>query len=94
MHDFFLGSAVDGGSAIERYVPTLPLSRDAERIANRRGALALYRMVFGQPRQDELVRYLAANLDHSAVQQPSKSTNTPPVPVRPSSRLTFLGRMR
>lgn len=60
---------IDGGSVIERYVPTLPLSRDAERFASLRGALALYRMVFGQPRQDELVRYLSANLDQSVVQE-------------------------
>lgn len=50
--------ARDGGAVIERHVPTLPLSRDAGRLVQLRGALALYRMVFGQPRQDELVRFL------------------------------------
>lgn len=48
----------DGGAVIERYVPALPLSREAERLASLRSALAVYRMVFGQPRQDELVDHL------------------------------------
>lgn len=46
------------GAMIERYVPALPLSRDADRLAGLRSALAVYRMVFGQPRQEELVEYL------------------------------------
>lgn len=54
--------ARDGGAVIERHVPTLPLSRDAGRLVQLRGALALYRMVFGQPRQDELVRFLQERL--------------------------------
>ncbi|GJQ29589.1 MAG: helicase [Phycisphaerae bacterium] len=54
--------AREGGAVIERHVPTLPLSRDAGRLVQLRGALALYRMVFGQPRQDELVRFLQERL--------------------------------
>lgn len=46
------------GARIERYVPTLPLSRDVDRFRSLRHALAMYRMVFGQPRQEELVDYL------------------------------------
>jgi hypothetical protein len=59
----------DGGAVIERHVPTLPLSRDAERLTNLRAALALYRMVFGQPRQDELVKFLQSRLTESALAQ-------------------------
>jgi hypothetical protein len=51
---------VDGGARIERYVPVLPLSRDIGRHAALRASLALYRMVFGQPRQEELVSYLTS----------------------------------
>jgi hypothetical protein len=47
------------GAAIERYVPNYPLSRDVERFKALRESLALYRMVFGQPRQEELLAYLA-----------------------------------
>jgi hypothetical protein len=59
----------EGGAFIDRYVPTLPLSRDVDRLVNLRGALAIYRMVFGQPRQDELVKYLLARLPQHAVDQ-------------------------
>jgi hypothetical protein len=48
-----------GGAMIERYVPNFPLSRDVERFSALRKSLALYRMVFGQPRQEELLAYLA-----------------------------------
>ena len=41
------------GAAIERYVPTFALSRDVERFKTLRESLALYRMVFGQLRQEE-----------------------------------------
>ena len=43
------------------------MSRDAERLVNLRGALALYRMVFGQPRQDELVKFLQVRLPEAAL---------------------------
>lgn len=47
------------GAVIERYVPSYPLSRDVERFKSLKESLALYRMVFGQPRQEELLSYLA-----------------------------------
>jgi Helicase conserved C-terminal domain len=50
----FLG----GDARIERHVPALPLSRDRERAQRLRKSLAVYRMVFGQPRQEDLVAYL------------------------------------
>lgn len=53
---------LEGGAHIERHVPTLPLSRDAAKLANLRQSLVLYRMVFGQPRQEELVDYLRERL--------------------------------
>ena len=50
--------AVDGGAQIQRFVPTLPLSQELDRLTAMRNALAVYRMVFGQPRQDDLIEYL------------------------------------
>jgi hypothetical protein len=50
--------ATEGGARIERHVPCLPLSRDAARRDALRRSLAVYRMVFGQPRQEDLVDYL------------------------------------
>ncbi len=58
---------VPDGASIERYVPALPLSRDIERHGALRASLALYRMVFGQPRQEELVSYLAKVLEPADV---------------------------
>jgi hypothetical protein len=51
---------IDGGAQIERYVPLLPLSRDVEKLARLKRSLAVYRLAFGQPRQDDLVTYLAS----------------------------------
>lgn len=53
---------VDGGARIERHVPSLPLSREVERLAALRRTLVVYRMVFGQPRQDELLEYLLTQM--------------------------------
>jgi len=57
-----------GGAVIERHVPALPLSRDADKLVALRSALALYRMVFGQPRQDELVKFLQTRLSASEIE--------------------------
>ncbi len=46
------------GAHIERHVPALPLSRDATQLQALKRSLAVYRMVFGQPRQDDLVAFL------------------------------------
>lgn len=49
----------EGSSRIERYVPVLPLSREIDQLARLKRSLALYRMVFGQPRQEDLLAWLA-----------------------------------
>ena len=48
----------EGGARIQRYAPVLPLSRDAQRVDALRRSLAVYRMVFGQPRQDDLLEFI------------------------------------
>ncbi len=50
--------AIPGGAQVERHVPALPLSRELDHLVALRRTLAVYRMVFGQPRQDELLDYL------------------------------------
>jgi hypothetical protein len=45
-------------SFIERHLPYLPLSRDADRLERMRRSLAAYRMVFGQVRQEDLLDFL------------------------------------
>ena len=44
---------VADGAHIERHVPALPLSWDASQLQALKRSLAVYRMVFGQPRQDD-----------------------------------------
>lgn len=47
-----------GEATIDRYAPNLPLSREVARLDILKKSLALYRLVFGQPRQEDLVEYL------------------------------------
>jgi len=49
---------VEGGAHIERHVLALPLTRDRQLLEALRRSLVVYRMVFGQPRQEDLVNYL------------------------------------
>jgi len=56
-----------GGATIERHVPALPLSRDLDRLLALRRSLAVYRMAFGQPRQEDLVEYLLRYLPEDKV---------------------------
>lgn len=59
--------SIEGGAKVERYVPALPFSRDQIRYAALRKSLAVYRMVFGQCRQEDLVEYLLQHLSEADV---------------------------
>ncbi|HEV3313040.1 MAG TPA: helicase-related protein, partial [Chloroflexota bacterium] len=50
---------VEGGAFIERYVPLLPLSREVELLARLKKSVTIYRLVFGQPRQEDLLDLIA-----------------------------------
>jgi len=63
---------VEGGAVIERHTPVLPLSREAARLPALRRSLAVYRMVFGQPRQDDLVEHLNRTVPESQLSQLSR----------------------
>jgi len=79
---------VDGGESIERHVPALPLSRDAERFIALRRSLAVYRMVFGQPRQEDLVAYLLSHLSKEQIERLSTELRvdlSPPSTISPVS---------
>jgi hypothetical protein len=54
-----------GDAKIDRNVPALPFSREVERLNGLRRALAIYRMVFGQIRQEDLIAYLLAKIPES-----------------------------
>lgn len=52
----------ENGAYIERHVPVLPISREANQLPALRNSLAFYRMAFGQPRQDDLAVFLLRQL--------------------------------
>jgi hypothetical protein len=59
-----------GDARIERHVPALPLSREVDRLHSLRRALVIYRMVFGQNRQEDLIAFLLAEIpetEHAAI---------------------------
>lgn len=50
------------GAHIERHIHVIPLSRESERLRAMRRTLAVYRLAFGQPRQEDLAQFL---LEHN-----------------------------
>ena len=66
-----------GPFAIERIVPSLPLSRETRLLADLKRSIAMYRLVFGQARQDDLVEYLSG-VDNPAVLEDLRIDLTPP----------------
>lgn len=57
----------EGDAKIERHVPTYPLSREIPRLVALHRSLAVYRMVFGQPRQEGLLKLLQQRPDRDDV---------------------------
>ncbi len=57
----------DGPARIERLVPLIPLSREVEQLERLKRSLAAYRMVFGQPRQEDLVAFLGSRAGSEAL---------------------------
>ena len=73
---------VPNGAKIERHVPAMPHSRDARRLELLRRSLAVYRMVFGQARQEDLLASLLGRFsehDLAALMQQLKIDLSPPV---------------
>jgi len=54
---------IEDGAWIERRIPLYPLSRDEARFHALQRSLGAYRMVFGQPRQDELLAFLLGHTE-------------------------------
>ena len=48
----------NGNARVQRRVPLLPFSREVAQLRRLVGSLAVYRLAFGQPRQQDLVEYL------------------------------------
>ena len=56
-----------GGAFIERHLPSLPLSTDEARAARVKRSLVVYRLAFGQSRQEDLLGYLLATLNEEQI---------------------------
>ncbi|MBN8607439.1 MAG: hypothetical protein J0L81_11010 [Caulobacterales bacterium] len=52
----------EGPVKVERRVPILPFSRETQRLEWLKRSLTVYRLAFGQPRQDDLLGYLGGLL--------------------------------
>ncbi|MYH39868.1 MAG: SWF/SNF helicase family protein [Candidatus Dadabacteria bacterium] len=53
---------LDEGANIERHVPILPHSKEESHFHQLKKMLAVYRLVFGQPRQEDLLDYLTGRM--------------------------------
>src|SRR5204863_6934649 len=60
---------VEGGARIERHVLTLPLSREEGQLAALRRSLTVYRMAFGQNRQEDVIAYLQKKCSAEKLEQ-------------------------
>lgn len=63
---------LEGGARVERYVPALRFSRDQIKLLALKRSLAIYRMVFGQARQEDLVDYLLQHLPETEISSVSE----------------------
>ena len=53
---------LEHGAAVERHVLALPMSRELDRLEALRNALAVYRLAFGQARQEDVIDHLLTRL--------------------------------
>jgi len=60
---------IEDGAAIERHVRILPLTRDALVLADLKASLVAYRLMFGQPRQEDLVDVLRRRIPAEQFEQ-------------------------
>jgi hypothetical protein len=58
-----------GSARVERRVPLLPLSKEEGQLDRLKRDLALYRVVFGQPRQQDLLSHLSNRINADEVQK-------------------------
>jgi hypothetical protein len=73
---------VEGGSYIERHIPSLPLSREIDKSILLKRSLAAYRMVFGQTRQQDLVEYLMSNFKEEEIKSISEQLKIDLTPTK------------
>lgn len=62
-------TAMGAPARIERHVPVIPHSRDEVRLRRMTKAVGMYRMVFAQPRQDDLLAHLQRQVGEAELEQ-------------------------
>jgi len=62
----------------------LPFSRELDRLSALRRALAIYRMVFGQSRQEDLISYLLAQIPNEKLEMIVKELTIDLSPTTPA----------
>ena len=62
--------------------------KEAQKLAILKRGLVLYRIIFGQPRQGELMAFLAANLGEDAIYE---ATRTLPISLEPPALAEGIG---
>jgi hypothetical protein len=60
---------LDGGYRVYRHIPALPLSKEKEQAEALKKTLVAYRMVLGQPRQEDLVSFLQQRISAGLVSE-------------------------
>ena len=58
----------DGPAKIERHTPMLPLSRELQQKEDLISSLTVYRLVFGQNRQEDLIQFLLGQVDPGLIE--------------------------
>lgn len=53
----------EGQASIERYVPAMPLSRESRQYMRLQRTLGAYRSVMGQPRQEDLIKFIGDGVE-------------------------------
>jgi len=59
----------EGSARIERRVPLIPYSKEVGRLDRLKRSLALYRLVYGQPRQEDILLHLVNRISPEAAEQ-------------------------
>ncbi len=78
--------AMGAPARVERYVPFIPQSRDETRLRRMTKAVGMYRMLFAQPRQEDLLAYLLP-ISTSALERLSAKIV---IDLRPPVKLSLL----
>jgi len=78
----------EGEAKIERRIPLLPFSTEVQKLELLKRGLVLYRLAFGQPRQEELIAFRAANLGEDAIYE---ATGTSPISLEPPALAAGVG---